>query len=160
MVIHELVDECIGDLINLSFWIRDFSDEDISTGIDTVLGNGSEHILFYKAKFSHGTSEVLARITAYRVYRLLASYKRDIRYTHEPTVCIQESESTTIDDLTEARIGEIALEYELEFAYLLSCFYLWMLGDQIFLPLSIESLITSLESSEESKSLGYHLSEP
>lgn len=75
-------------------------------------------------------------------------------------MCIQESESASIDDLTEARISEIALEYELEFAYLLSCFYLWMLGDQVFLPLSIESLITSLESSEESKSLGYHLSEP
>ncbi len=78
MVIHELVDESIGDLIDLSFWIRDFSDEDISTGVDSVFGNGSEHILFYKAKFSHGTREVLARITAYRIYRLLASYERDI----------------------------------------------------------------------------------
>ena len=46
LVIHELVDECIGDLINLSFWIRDFSDEDISTGVDTVFGNGSEHKKF------------------------------------------------------------------------------------------------------------------
>ena len=45
LVIHELVDECIGDLVDLSFWIRYFSDEDIPTGIDTILGNGSEHIM-------------------------------------------------------------------------------------------------------------------
>ena len=43
LIIHELVDESIGDLIDLTFWIGDLSDEDISTGVDTILGSGVEH---------------------------------------------------------------------------------------------------------------------
>ncbi len=43
LIIHELIDESIRNLINLTFWIWDLSDKDITTGVDTVFGSGVEH---------------------------------------------------------------------------------------------------------------------
>jgi len=43
LVIHELVDESVGNLVDLSFWVWYLSNKDISTGIDSVFGSGVEH---------------------------------------------------------------------------------------------------------------------
>lgn len=43
LIIHELVDESIRDLIDLTLWIWDLPDEDISTGVDTIFCSGGEH---------------------------------------------------------------------------------------------------------------------
>ena len=43
LIIHELIDESIRNLINLTFWIWYFTDKDITTGVYTVFGSGIEH---------------------------------------------------------------------------------------------------------------------
>jgi len=42
-VIHELVDEGDGDLLDLGFGVGDFADEDVTGGVDAAFGGGVEH---------------------------------------------------------------------------------------------------------------------
>ena len=42
-VIHELVDQRDGDLLDLGFGIGDFADEDVAGGVDAAFGIGVEH---------------------------------------------------------------------------------------------------------------------
>ena len=42
-VIHELVDQGDGDLLDLGFGIGDFPHEDVSGGVDAAFGVGVEH---------------------------------------------------------------------------------------------------------------------
>jgi hypothetical protein len=42
-VVHELVDQRDGDLLNLGFGVGNFADEDVSGGVDAALGIGIEH---------------------------------------------------------------------------------------------------------------------
>ena len=42
-VVHELVDEGDGDLLDLGFGVGDFADEDIAGGVDAAFGIGVEH---------------------------------------------------------------------------------------------------------------------
>ena len=42
-VVHELVDEGDGDLLDLGLGIGDFADEDVAGGVDSAFGVGVEH---------------------------------------------------------------------------------------------------------------------
>ena len=42
-VVHELVDEGDGDLLDLRFGVGDFADEDVAGGVDAAFGVGVEH---------------------------------------------------------------------------------------------------------------------
>ncbi len=42
-VIHELVDQRDGDLLDLGFWVGDLADEDVAGGVDAAFGIGVEH---------------------------------------------------------------------------------------------------------------------
>ena len=42
-IVHELVDEGNGYLLHLRFGVGDFTDENITGGVDTAFGNGIKH---------------------------------------------------------------------------------------------------------------------
>ena len=42
-VVHELVDQRDGDLLDLGFWVGHFADEDVAGGVDAAFGGGVEH---------------------------------------------------------------------------------------------------------------------
>ena len=48
-VIHELVDERDGDLLDLRFGIGDLADEDVAGGVDAAFGIGVEQGVSFKA---------------------------------------------------------------------------------------------------------------
>ena len=42
-VVHELVDQGDGDLLDLAFGVGHFADEDVAGGVDAAFGVGVEH---------------------------------------------------------------------------------------------------------------------
>jgi hypothetical protein len=49
-VVHELVDESDGDLLDLGFGVGDFADEDVAGGVDAAFGIGIEHGVSFRRR--------------------------------------------------------------------------------------------------------------
>jgi len=50
IVVHELVDESDGDLLDLGFGVGDFADEDVAGGVDATFGIGVEHGVSFRRR--------------------------------------------------------------------------------------------------------------
>ncbi len=53
-VIHELVDQRDGDLLDLGFRVGDFAHEDVPGGVDAAFGVGVEHVVLLRCKLIQG----------------------------------------------------------------------------------------------------------